>query len=533
MKRTVGKMTPIWAYIGYDEANYTYLPDGRRLLTDFSELSRTTVHVRAHNMLNTHEGSPIALKWGSSNVYTEDEDGNPVYDFTTIDRIVDTWVERGMTPVMEIGFMPRVLSTHDGPYRHYWQPGDPYSDIYSGWAYPPNDYDKWADLVYEWVRHSVDRYGQEEVERWWWQVWNEPNISYWQGTREEFFKLHDYTAHGLKRALPTARIGGPNTAGAASANAASFLTEFLEHCRSGINHATGQVGSPLDFFGFHAKGRPVVTDAGHVRMGMGNQLLQLQAGFEILASFPEFQDLPVILGESDPEGCAACGRQFGYPEMDYRNGTMFSSYTASSFAKKFELADHYGTNLHGAISWTFTFPDQPLFSGFRSFSTTHGINKPVLNAMRMFGMMGGDRVAVTSDAGLSAFQVIAEDLRGAADVGALASREERTASVMVWHYHDDDVPAPPVAVRLTVRNVPAERARVHHYRIDEYHSNAFTAWREMGTPQQLTRQQLERLRRAADLDQLTSPRWMQVSQGIAILEFDLPRQGLSLVQITW
>ncbi|MEX2529324.1 MAG: beta-xylosidase [Gemmatimonadota bacterium] len=533
LDRSVGEMTPIWAYIGYDEANFTYLPDGRRLLTDFSDLSRGTVHVRAHNMLNTHDGLPIALKWGSSNVYTEDEDGSPVYDFSMVDQIVDTWVERGMTPVMEIGFMPRALTTHDGPYRHHWQPGDPYGDIYTGWAYPPNDYDKWADLIYEWVRHSVERYGQEEVERWWWQVWNEPNISYWQGTREEFFKLHDYSAYGLKRALPTARIGGPNTAGASSENASSFLREFLEHCRSGTNYATGEVGSPVDFFGFHAKGSPTVTSDGHVRMGMGNQLRQLEAGFEILASFPEFRDLPVILGESDPEGCAACGRQFGYPEMVYRNGTMFSSYTAASFAKKFEVAERFGTNFQGAISWTFTFPDQPLFSGFRSFSSTHGINKPVLNVMRMFGMMGGERVAVDGGTGYSAFEVIESGVRAEPDVGALASLEGRAASVMVWHYHDDDVAGPAAAVQLEVSNVPAERVRVHHYRIDEDHSNAFTTWREMGAPQQLTDGQLAQLREAAELAQLVSPRWADVENGRLSIPFELPRQGVSLVQVSW
>lgn len=144
LNQTNGELTPIWAYIGYDEANYTYTPDGRDLLTDYANLSKGPVVVRAHNMLNTHEGSPIALKWGSSNAYTEDEEGNPVYNFDIIDRIVDEWIDRGMIPMMEIGFMPRDLTIHDGPYRHYWKPGDSYSDIYTGWAYPPNNYDKWA-----------------------------------------------------------------------------------------------------------------------------------------------------------------------------------------------------------------------------------------------------------------------------------------------------------------------------------------------------------------------------------------------------
>ncbi|MEX2600027.1 MAG: hypothetical protein WD355_00185 [Balneolaceae bacterium] len=533
LSQTVGELTPAWAYIGYDEGNYTYLPDGRGLLTDYANLSKVPVYVRAHNLLNTHEGSPIALKWGSTNVYTEDEEGNPVYDFEMMDRIVDTWIDRGMKPMMEIGFMPKALTSHDGPYRHYWEPGDPYNDVYTGWAYPPNDYEKWGELIYEWVRHSVERYGQEEVESWYWQPWNEPNISYWQGTREEFFKLYDYAADGVKRALPTAKIGGPNSAGASSSGASSFLREFLEHCRSGTNYATGETGSPIDFFGFHAKGSPSMTRDGHVRMGMGNQLRQLEAGFEILDSFPEFRDLPVILGESDPEGCAACGRVFGYSENDYRNGTMFSSYTAASFARKYELADRFGTNFQGAISWTFTFPDFPLFSGFRSFSTTHNISKPVLNVMRMFGLMGGDRVAVESESPYTAETIIAEGVRSEPDIHGLASLEGETASVMVWNYHDDDVAAAPAAIALSVGSIPAERVQIHHYRIDDEHSNAFTVWREMGAPQQLTRKQLETLRNAGQLELFTSPRWADVEEGQVNLEFDLPRQGVSLVQLTW
>lgn len=528
----VGEMYPMWAYVGYDEPNSTYTPDGRRLLTELAELSPVPVYVRAHNMLTTHEGDPIALKWGSTDAYTEDEDGNPVYDWTVVDRIVDTWIELGMKPLMEIGFMPKALSSNPEPYRHNWEPGQPYGNVYTGWAYPPTDYEKWGELVYQWVRHSVERYGADEVETWWWQVWNEPNIAYWQGSREEFFKLHDYAAAGLKRALPTARIGGPNTAGTASREATAFLEAFLEHCRSGTNYATGETGSPLDFFGFHAKGSPRITRAGHIRMGMGNQLRQIQKAFEILASFPEFEDLPIIIGESDPEGCAACPSA-QYPEYGYRNGTMFSSYMASSFAKKYELADQYGANFVGATSWAFTFPNQPFFAGFRAFAT-NGIDKPVLNVFRMFGMMGGDRVAVTNPTNpYTAVAVIEDGVRGAPDVNALASRRGNVVSVMVWNYHDDGVYAPPAPVRIVVDGLPAPEMLLHHYRIDEHHSNAYTKWLELGAPQQVSRSQREALERAGQLQLLTSPEWVAAAGSEASIELDLPSQGVSLLQLSW
>lgn len=135
LDQQVGEMYPMWSYVGYDEPNYTYLGEGEKLLTELSKLSEGPVYIRAHNMLNTREGSPIALKWGSTDAYTEDEDGNPLYNWEVVDKIVDTWVERGMKPLMEIGFMPMALSTNPEPYRHHWTPGDPYRDIWTGSEY--------------------------------------------------------------------------------------------------------------------------------------------------------------------------------------------------------------------------------------------------------------------------------------------------------------------------------------------------------------------------------------------------------------
>jgi xylan 1,4-beta-xylosidase len=527
LDRSIGEMYPMWAYVGYDEPNYTYSWEGKKLLTELSDLSPGPVYVRAHNMLTTDEGPRSAFKWGSSNAYTEDADGNPVYNWEIIDQIVDEWVNRGMKPLMEIGFMPKALSTNPEPYRHDWVPGAPYNRIYTGWAYPPKDYEKWAELVYQWVRHSVERYGQEEVESWWWELWNEPDIAYWQGTDEEYLKLYDYTADAVKRALPTARMGGPNVTGGGF----RLMQTFLEHARSGTNFATGERGSPLDFIGFHAKGSPQFVE-GRVRTNMAPELRSVDRHFEIIASFPEFRNLPVIIGEADPEGCAACSVASGSRQNAYRNGTMYSSYTAASFARMYELADLREMNFEGATSWSFTFENVPWFDGFRELAT-NGVGKPVLNVFRMFGMMGGDRVAVQGNA-MGAREIIANAVRGEqADISALASRDGDEAAVMVWNYHDDDVAAPDAPIRLSIRNVPAQRVLVHHYRIDEVHSNSYTAWLAMGSPQQVSRDQYAALEKAGKLEMLDAPEWVDTEGGVATLEFPLPRQGVSLLRLSW
>ncbi|MBW0177943.1 beta-xylosidase [Sediminibacterium sp.] len=531
INKVKGKMEPVWAWFGCDEPNYAYMKDGKKLLTELGQIKPSVpVYFRAHNMLTTGDGS-ASFKWGSTNAYTEDANGNPIYNWKIVDSIFDTYLARGIKPMAEVGFMPQALSTKPEPYRHNWKPGDPYGNIYTGWAYPPKDYKKWAALVYEWVKHSVERYGKEEVDTWYWELWNEPDLAYWRGTRQEFFKLYDYTADAIKRALPSAKVGGVDGTGPLGRLSGYRLLEgFLQHTLRDTNYATGKIGAPLDFITFHAKGAPSVV-RGHVRMNLGTQLRAVNNGFELVSSFPELKHLPIIIGESDPEGCAACGMHTN-PENAYRNGTMFSSYTAAAFARKYELADYYKINFIGAVSWAFEFEDQPWFHGFRDLAT-NGVDKPVLNVFRMYGKMGGQRVEVSGNMAYDFLRVRDSSVRREADINALASYENKTASVMVWNYHDEDLPAPASPVSVSIKNIPAKKALLTHYRIDDQHSNSYEVWKKMGSPQQPSQAQIKELEKAGQLAMLESPKTVRIKNGQAVIQLQLPRQGVSLLQLTW
>lgn len=524
-----GVLKPIWAWFGYDEPNYTYMKDGKKLLTEISKLSRVPVNVRVHSLLVTGDGT-AALKWGSTNAYTEDAAGKPVYDWTIVDKIFDTFIERGMKPIAQIGFMPEALSAKPQPYRHYWKPGDNYNDIYTGWAYPPKDYQKWSELVYQWVKHSVQRYGQREVESWYWELWNEPNIGYWKGTTEEYIKLYDYTADAAKRALPTLKIGGPEVTGPGGEGAAKFFRAFLDHVVSGKNYVTGKTGTPLDFITFHAKGAPKLVN-GVVQMNMGTQLRDIDKGFTIVASYPTLKNLPIIIGESDPEGCAACSEDL-HPQNAYRNGTMYSSYTAASFARKYDLAQSHGVNLAGAVTWAFEFEDQPWFRGFRDLAT-NGVDKPVLNVFRMFGMMPANRVAVKQGLAYDYAKIRDESVRDEPDVNALAAKGDKEAAVMVWHYHDNNLTTPDAPVTVRIKGIPVRKVQLQHYRIDQTHSNSYEAWKAMGSPKTPNPEQIAKLEKAGQLQQIGPPETVPVANGEAVLNFSMPRQGVSLLKLSW
>ena len=286
--KNIGEMYPFWAWFGADEPNYAYMKDGKKLLAELGAMSPVPVYFRTHNLLTSGHDT-LSLKWGSTNVYTEDANGNPIYDFTIVDKIFDTYLQRGVKPLAQFGFMPEALSVKPQPYEHHWQPGLPYDMIYTGWTYPPKDYKKWANLVHEWVKHAVARYGKTEVETWYWELWNEPNIKYWSGTVQEFCKLYDYTVDAARRALPTIKIGGPDVTGPNWDKSEKFLTTFLKHCVSDTNYVTGKIGTPLDFIAFHAKGAPKIVD-NHVQMNMGTQLRDIAAGFKIVTSFPTLKN---------------------------------------------------------------------------------------------------------------------------------------------------------------------------------------------------------------------------------------------------
>ena len=529
LARPAGPLQPIWSFFGHDEPNYTYMKDGRKLLSELSALSSVPVYMRVHSLLVTGDGTP-ALKWGSTNAYTEDAAGRPVYDWTLTDRIFDTYIERGMKPLVQIGFMPEALSSHPEPYRHHWKPGDNYADIFTGWAYPPKDYTKWAELVYQWVTHCVRKYGRAEVETWLWEVWNEPDIGYWKGTREEYFELYDYAAGAVKRALPTAHVGGDDSTSPSGPNAAAFLRAFLDHVVHGRNYATGRTGSPIDFISFHAKGSPKFVD-GHVVMGPDHQLRDLAKGFEIIASVPEVKSLPVIIGESDPEGCAACSSRF-YPQNAYRNGLMYASYTAAVMPRHLDLAARYGIHLRGAVTWAFEFEDQPYFDGFRDLAT-NGIDKPVLNVFRMLGLMTGARAAAESPAAVPLDAMLSSGVKERPDVHAFASIDRHSACVLVSNYHDSAAPGPPAAIDLTIAGVPQSRVLVEHFRVDDDHGNAYAAWQRIGSPAHPTPEQSAELEAAGQLTPLESPRWQTVRESHLRLVFSLPLHGVSLIRLTW
>ena len=518
---TRGPLTPICRFFGYDECNFTYMHDGQQLLSEIAQLQPHPIYIRCHHLLTSGDPNELALKWGATNIYTEDPAGNPVYNFTVVDNIFDTYLNRGLKPYVQIGFMPKALSTHPEKYPTHFDPekriaGD------EGVAYPPKDYNKWRELARTWVAHCITRYGKDEVNSWYWEVWNEPNISYWRGTPEEYFKLYDYAVDGIRAALPTAKVGGPETAADSR-----FTTKFLNHIAHDKSFATGST-IPFDFISFHAKGDPKFLD-NHVRMGIGAQLTAIDRNFAAIEKFPELNKLPIVIGESDPDGMAA-RLPSDNPAVGYRNTTLFSSYTADCIAREYDLADAHHVNLEGALTWSFEFENKPFFPGFRVLSS-NGIDHPVFNVFRMLSKMSGTRLDVQSNAALSTADIAKSGVRQSPDISALAAKDNNAISIMLWNYHDDDTPGPTADITLTLQNLPPNTtsATLTKFLIDQTHSNAYTLWQQMGSPTKPTPDQYQKLKSTGQLTTDGDPQQLPLLNNQTTLHLHLPHQAVSLL----
>jgi xylan 1,4-beta-xylosidase len=514
----IGPYKPIYAWFGYDEANFTTGRDGKRLLRELHDLSPVPVTIRAHHLLTSGDGNP-ELKWSSTNVYREDASGRPIYDFTILDGIFDEYKAAGVVPMVELGFMPKDLTSGTNDYQvHY--PGRTTSGSVQA---PPKDYAKWQELVRVVTAHLAQRYGAETVRGWYFEVWNEPDIDYWHGTPQEYWQLYDHAVAGVRAALPGAKVGGPAATGPSIDHASKFLDGFLTHV------AVAKV--PLDFISFHVKGMQRIQDS-EVVMGIAKEMKDADAGFEIIARH-KMGKLPIILSEADPEGCAACSMKVN-PANAYRNGTLYPSYTAAAYKGLFELADRHKVNLIAMLSWSFEFENKDYFEGFRSLST-NGIDKPVLNFFRMAALMLGGRVGVSSSGQVKIDDMMANGVRSRADIDAFATAGVRQASVMLWNYHDAEKASPFTSAAVTVTGLPktVSRVRLTHYRIDDTHSNAYTVWKAMGSPQNPSAAQIAELKSKDGLQLLESPRWIDAHNAAVAVSTDMPHHSISLLQMDW
>ena len=524
-----GTLPHNWNYIGYDECNYTHSPGGMALIKKFGCLEKP-YYMRTHHLLCTGTCHGM-YKWGSTNAYTEDANGNPVYNFTVIDKMCDIWLANNCKPFFEIGFMPLDLVDMSGLNVNPWNRYSEYKRI--GWSRPPKDYDKWYNLIRVLIEHLLSRYGQTELESWYFEMWNEPDIFYWTGTHEEFCKLYDYTEAAIHEACASLRFGGPATCGPFSPDdkAGIFLRDFLKHTRSGKNNKNGSTGTRLDFTSFHTKGGGYVFTSfdKHEKTPSVKKLLdQVRIGGELIREYG-YGDFECILSEADPDGWAAGGR-FDNPAFDFRNTEYYASYVASSYRNLHSLAQELSMDIR-PLAWAFMFEGERCFEGTRTFST-QGIDKAVMNLFRLFAKLGPQLVEFESSA--SKNPQTYDDYWGSGagpEINGWATlTANRSVDALIYCHEDSWDEGKTVPVELSIENIPfAGPCTISHYRIDRNHSNAYAEWVSQGQPDYPTSEQYAELQQKAALTLAEPQRNLNPADGKIQLSFNMAVKSVDLI----
>ena len=538
-RKNLGKLEHFWRYVGYDECNYTYIPEGLELLKKISGLEKEPYYFRTHFMFCTGNCHGT-YKFGSTNLYTEDGDGNPVYDYKIYDMIVDAYLRTGSKPFLELGFMPMDLAdpAYLPPVKDGWQKYNQYKE--TGWTCPPKSYDKWHGLIENLLRHLVEKYGKDEVRTWYFELWNEPDISYWRGTAAEYCRLFDYTEHAIHKALPEARLGGPAVTGMFGGDAAQrFFEFFLDHCREGANFCTGEKGTRLDYVTFHVKGGgfPFQINAQKSVPSVTRLVHQVKVGLDTLARHG-ITGLEVVLSETDPDGWAA-GGIYDNANLAFRNTEYYASYVASAYNQIEKLSGEYGVPVR-PLAWAFFFPAERCFEGTRTFST-QGINKAIFNLFEIYGKLGYEKLAFESD-GACDFRLdqyspskgeVYDGAGSSTDVSGFAAKGENGETQIVLYSHHDDVDLKGGSrIALTVNGYGDRKAlSVTHYRIDAQHSNAYAEWVRQGRPWYPTPEQYASIKKRESLEKLTDDFTADSADNALTFEFEMPAHGVSLIII--
>lgn len=522
-----GPLTRVWQSIGYDEINWTGTPTGQRLLRKFSADSGGYL-IRSHYVFCSGSGAGLP-HWGSGNVYHEDAQGNPYYDFTFVDQAYDAIVGAGHHVLVELGFTPRDLLPPQAAELTVVPSPTAYSSYEAGaWGYPPRDDDRWAGLVSALAEHCRDRYGESEVSHWLWELWNEPDIEYWRGTPTEFNQLYSVTARAVRAVLPEGRVGGP----AVTDSGLQFLRGFLDH--------TIQNDDPLDFVSYHTKGcyfpsrdyRPFASPPVEQLSPSSTKMLNDLSEFnQAIAGYQAYRQLPVYVDECDAAVPAHYGR-YDNPNYDFQNTEYYPVFQIKLMKKVLDLNAAGVVQIERATTWSFYFEGERYFEGTRSFQTV-GIEKPFLNAYRMLTELGPERIRATSDSAWGLAELTDGDGRSMREeVDVLASRSvDGRVAVLLWRHTDDQYQADAVEteVEVRLRDLGATAVRLRHYRIDAEHSNAYTRWKSFGSPQDPTAEELTAITDREGLEEREPPRRLTTDAGALTVGVTLPLPAVSLL----
>jgi xylan 1,4-beta-xylosidase len=447
-------------------------------------------YIRMHGLLTDDMG-----------VYRENRNGIPEYNFQYIDVLYDFIVSIGMKPFVELGFMPEALAS--GRQTIFWWRGN---------VTPPKDYKKWEELIRNLTLHFTERYGAYEVKTWYFEVWNEPNLSpgFWTGTQEEYFKLYQYSVNAIKSVNKDYRVGGPATAGAA------WEVELIDFCR--INNL------PLDFISTHAYG---------VKQGY---LDEFGNSGTVLDKNPMSLSCDVLNSRNEISGSSMPNLELHYTEWSSSYtpaDPIHDSYHQASYV--LDKLKRVGDAANSMSYWVFTdiFEEPgPRFTPFHGgfgLLNYQSINKPAFYAYKFMNQLGNKELTNTDPCSWTC-----KDDKG--NVQVLLWDFTYTLpddSVNNQDYYIRDLPAKSKGkVIIKISEIPAGTYNLEIYKIGYRLNDPYTTYFDMGRPSQLTKEQVRKIKDLNDGSAISSEK-IKVKNGATFLkEIKICENDVFLITMT-
>lgn len=511
-------LKPFFSAVGYVNVDFTLSASTRRMYDYLSSFHDHFRYMRMHNTLTAHgQGDRFLLEGGkdfgnpgdmkpetSDRVVSRDRKGGLRFDWSVLDRAYDLVVAAGMRLIVETDFLPSCLRRSET----LW--------------YVPEDFTLWAQTIRSFVAHLQERYGAEEIEKWYFEIWNEPDIfPEWREDPQSFFALYDYMEQAVHGVNPRLRVGGP----AVTQNEAGIrlFKAFLRHCSSGVNYAGGRIGTRLDFLSVHCKGG-TLEDTNPSTEKIFASLAEFRRALE---AYPRFETTELL---NDESGIVWGGNRgtADHSWLNFRN-THYAAGFVCKLADQYcrRVQDGWGINLavvdidNCQLQW-----EKNLFSGHRSqltplfaYPSTDLIRKAVFNAYVLLSRLGDERLDSTCSA---------PGFGG--KYGCLATRRKACLSVMVWNFEDgiDDGVNPRRFVLRIRRHGRSGRYRLIHFRIDAEHSSAYHAWSQLGRPSRPDGGQIASIREEESLE-LAAPVTDILMNDPLSIPLELPGHAVSLL----
>lgn len=441
-------------------------------------------YVRFHGLLD--DALSVCIR--ETDPLGKSRDGKLRTSFFNIDQIFDFLLDIGMKPFIELGFMPGALASGTTTCFHY-----------KANVTPPADYGQWEALIHALTRHLVERYGLEEVRSWFFEVWNEPNLSFfWDGTQAEYFKLYAHAARAIKAVDGQLRVGGPAT----SVN--SWIPEMLDFCRSS--------GAPLDFISTHH----YPTDDPLWR----NSQLTLEEFFRQFSHLMGQYERGVLQKMTARARAEAGDFPLYYTEWNTSarlpDPIHDEAYSAALVLKT--IADNDGL-VDGYSFWTFSdlfeeggqFP-APFHGGF-GLQTIHGIPKPTYRVFELLHHLGHERIPVTG---------------AHTTVEALAVRDGERLTLLVYNHNIPGAEIQAESLEITLKGEAPDHPIILR-RIDAQHANPKQKWIDLGSPEYPDQAVLGQIEQASRL----APEVLEIQagEGSFTLHLILPAHGIAAIQL--